>query len=458
MENTYVMKNTNEKIIDNYPHVSHIVTFLLFVYVFNHYMELGTRIELLGKIRFEWILGLLLTVFGIFTGNIFRLGDNRRLLIAVLFLYIAVAIQVPMSQDFDHSAVIFVERFVKLSFMALFINAFVRSPLHMKIFIAGFLLACMKLGQEGLVGKVTGSMMWENQGVMRLHGHGEIYGHPNSLSGNALGTLPFLYFLFPLFTWPIKSGMILQFIFAMNIVVFTGSRTGYVGFMSLLGYVLLKGGNIIRILPLVCGLFIVGAFLVPAQYMDRFETIYTGKDIEGGSIDTRKQIMKDAVEIFISNPLGVGVGAFPAVRNRTFGRSQDTHNMYLEIITNTGIQGMIAFLALIVVLYKSHGNLEVRYKNLLKRTELFKGGGGLDSGNMAQVAKHIADLRFMGAICQAVKLYLTMRLVLGIFGMDLYETYWWFIIGLTMAMGNIYTHAENKTDSLKNLVVQDALI
>jgi len=430
---------------DGYPRVSSVILFLLFLYVITHYLELGTRVELLGKIRFEWILGLGLSVLAIFTGNIFRFGDNRKVLVAALFFYLLVAIQVPLSQNFDYSAKVFIDRFVKLSFMALFITAFVRSPVHVKIFLAAFLLACMKLGQEGLVGKVTGGMMWENQGIMRLHGNGAIYGNPNSFSGMALGTIPFLYYFFPLFAWAIQFAIVVQFLLAMNIIVFTGSRTGYVGFLGILAYLFLKGGNKFRVLILVCGLGVVSAYFVPGQYMERFETIYTGKDIEGASIDTRKQILKDAVDIFIANPLGIGVGAFPAVRQETFGRSQDTHNLYLEILTNTGIQGGIAFFILIALLYRCLGELKERYASLLERIVPVSKKGAKKFEGKVEVMKHIADLRFMHATCQAVSLFLTLRLILGIFGMDLYEIYWWFVIGLTLAIGNIYPWAENKT-------------
>lgn len=438
---------------DEYPRVGLIITVLLFFYVFYHYLELGSRIELFGKIRLEWILGLVLTGLSIITGNIIHLGNNRKILFAVLFFYLLVAVQVPLSQDFDHSAMVFIDRFVKLSFMALFITAFVRSPTHMKIFLASFLLACMKLGQEGLVGNLTGNMMWENQGVMRLHGHGAIYGHPNSFSGMALGTIPFLYYFFPLFSWSIKSILIAQFLLAMNIVVFTGSRTGYVGLLSLLGYISMKGGRKFRILLLICCLIVVGAYIVPDQYMKRFETIYTGKEIEGASMDTRKVILKDAVAIFLANPLGVGVGAFPTVRQRTFGRMQDTHNLYLEILTNTGIQGGIAFLILIVILYNSLGELNTRYTALLGQISSQPESGTRELGEIQRVTKHIADLRFMQATCKSVKLFLILRLTLGMFGMDLYEIYWWFIVGLTLAAWNIYPYALKITNSLKEEVV-----
>lgn len=432
-----------------YPKVNRVITILLFLYVFTHYIELGTRVDLLDKIRFELVLGVVLLSLSLLTGNIFRLWNNKPLLVSVLCFYALVAIQVPLSRDVDGSAAVFVNRFVKLSCMTIFIVAFVRSPLQLQIFLGGFLLACMKLGAEGFVGTITGDMMWENQGVMRLHGHGAVYGHPNSFSGMALGMIPFLYYYFPLFNWPVKLVIIVGCMFAMNIIVFTASRTGYIGLLGLISYLIFRGQHKMRIGVAIVVVFIIGVYVVPHnKYIQRFESIFSGKDIEGASIETRKEILRDAIYIFKSNPFGVGVGAFPAVRQEVFGRSQDTHNLYLEILTNIGIQGGIAFVCLIIFIYSSLRESEKRYNRLLERMIEFA-SRDMNKGVIVQTFdEHVMHLRFLKSTCQAVQLFLVVRLVLGLFGMDLYEIYWWFAIGLAMALGNIFPWAEKRTSLL----------
>ena len=89
-------------------------------------------------------------------------------------------------------------------------------------------------------------------------------------------------------------------------------------------------------------LAVAAVVFVPGQYFERFDTIYTMEEKEGASSATRIEILKDAVEIFASHPFGVGIQAFPAVRKTTFGREQDTHNLYLEVATNLGIQGLLS--------------------------------------------------------------------------------------------------------------------
>ena len=64
------------------------------------------------------------------------------------------------------------------------------------------------------------------------------------------------------------------------------------------------------------------------------------------------------------------------------------------------------------------------------------------------IKDHIGDLDLMKACCRAVYLFIIARLALGIFGMDLYEIYWWFSAGLTVALFNMNKYTEIKTKKL----------
>src|SRR5690606_31919493 len=90
-------------------------------------------------------------------------------------------------------------------------------------------LAWFKIASEGFIGWGTGSMLWENQGIQRLHGSTMMFRHPNSYSGFAVGCLSFGFFLIS----AVKSKLLKFFFlvllaFSLVIIVTTGSRTGYV--------------------------------------------------------------------------------------------------------------------------------------------------------------------------------------------------------------------------------------
>lgn len=289
-------------------------------------------------------------------------------------------------------------------------------------------------------------MVWENQGTPRLHGSTPNYEHPNSFSGMALGSLPFILYFFtnaPRFLRVVLAG---QFIMALGVIVFTGSRTGYIGMGVGLLFLFLRSERKARALTLLVIGGLAFAAVVPHAYVERFDSIFTQEDKEGQSINLRKEILEDAWEIFTSRPLGVGVGAFPSIRKARFGRSQDTHNLYLEVGTNLGIQGLVVFGGFVLVLLRLLSRLE---RSIKGQIDLLRGiaDRGKD-GSSDKMAFHIQDLQTMSSAVVATYVFIMIRLGLGFFGMDLYEVYWWFASGTTVAVWNINTVASRRTDIL----------
>jgi len=418
--------------------------------VVTWYLQVGQRIPFLGEIRFELIYGMILGVFVLLKTDFSR--SPTPLLKYVILLFLCMIIQIPFSHDIYMSKAIFTDRVLKFSVMAIFISVFIRNPRHLIFFLCAFFLACLKMGQEGFIGNLSGRMIWENQGVMRLHGSTSLYAHPNSFAGMALGTVPFIYYFFPISPRWIKAVLVVMLGFAINIIIFTGSRTGYVAFIIFALFVILKSKVKKKAIACVFVIGIISMPLIPQDYIDRFHTIFTGVEKEGRSAETRKQILKDAWQIFIENPLGVGVAAFPAARMAKFGRFQDTHNLYLEIATNLGIQGLLVFgLFIFNMLKMLTGITRGAYKQIQEMIEVTshaENKGGLTG----DIKKHISDLRLIYATGSAVFMFIIVRLALGLFGMDLYEIYWWFAFGLTVALYNIKKYSDNKTNEILNLI------
>lgn len=428
-----------------YPKFKPLIAALFFVYIGAHLLQAGIRSGFLGSIRFEFLVGTSLLALALAYKTPIKYPKQPISGYLVFFL-ICMAIQVPLSVDVQHSWNIFVDRVLKFSAMAIFIAKFVDNPRMLLVFLAAFLLSCFKMGQEGLLGQITGSLVWQNQGVMRLHGATPNYRHPNSFAGMAIGTLPFIYYLFPLCNKYLKMFLLALFAFAINIVVFSGSRTAYVAMMAFLGYVFYRSQYKLKA-SLVMVLVLIGAVVyMPDQYVARFESIFTGEEAEGDSDGKRLEILADAVEILADNPLGVGVAAFPIVRKQVFGRTQDTHNLYFEVATNLGIQGLIAFLLLITAIMKVLADNRQSLQKQLEKIDRIK--VEKDSERDELVTAHKRNLELFIAVSKAITLYLIIRLVLGVFGMDMYEIYWWIVIGFVFALSKLVYISQSQTKAL----------
>ncbi|WP_375177170.1 O-antigen ligase family protein [Marinobacter mobilis] len=334
----------------------------------------------------------------------------------IYFLFSILILYTIFSYDREVSFNVFFDKVFKASMLALFFAAFIKTPWALKLAIASFLLAMLKITQEGFWGWITGSLVWENQGIPRLHGSTGLYRHPNSFSGLALGCLPFIYYLYPVVNKWKKIFLLVLALFCSVVIVFTGSRTGYVGVAFLVFYFLFQKSGTKKLKGLIfgCIAILLLAPFVPDDYVGRFESIFTLEEKEGASSKKRIQILEDAALVFIDKPWGVGVAAFPSVRNDTFGRSQDTHNMYLELLTNMSFLGVFAFLFLIVRLISV--NRKIQRSLLSLKADLTQ------------------DMKFLYSLSRAVVAFIFLRLVLGVFGMDTYEIYWWFAAGLTISL------------------------
>ncbi|MDH3628273.1 MAG: O-antigen ligase family protein [Acidobacteriota bacterium] len=427
---------TSEKLAD-YPPVPSWMVLSLSVYVAAWYLQIGTRWSILGAVRFEFILASLLIVATVFRwlGGAARGQSNQPLVAWTWILVVILGLHTIFSVDPDRSWFIFSERVLKLIFIAVFIATFVKSPRHLRWILGALLFAWLKLGQEGLMGHITGGLMWQNQGIMRLHGSTGMIAHPNSFSGWALGTLPFVIYLYPVVrSRGLRALLILQALLSIHVLIFTGSRTGYVGVVALMLIIVWHSPKRVRTFTAIAMVAVVAFFAIPKSYLERAASIVTLEEAEGNSSGARIQILKDAWVILQENPLGVGVAGFPKARFERFGRLQDTHNLYLEVATNIGIHGLIVFGMFVFSMLRSLRRTRLHAAELL---------GRINGSKRLKAAKlRAGDLTLIMATARAVEAFILIRLTLGLFGMDLYEIYWWLALGFAISLRSILFNAQ----------------
>lgn len=427
-----------------YPNVPLVLTGLFSLYILVWFLEPGNRIPLLGAIRFEFLLGTVL-VGAAAISIAARVESNRSRLTKYICLYFLFLLaHLSVSQYFWESWDAFTNWILKFSCMALFTYAFVRSPRTLRIFVAVLLLAFFKIGQEALWGKVTGSMVWENQGIMRLNGTPGRFGHPNSLSGFAVSMLPFVYYLFPVVQRKWKLCLLLLAVFAINIIVFTGSRTGYLAVIAVSTFLWLRSTKKGRFVAVLVMIVVAGLPFIPEQYEARFTSAFVGREVEGNSKQERLEIAGDAWDLFLANPQGLGIYAFRSSRRDQLGkRPMDTHNLYLQVLSDLGVFGSVVFLLLVFALWRE---LRARARVLAQNERALS--SALSRAGPEDVRwgyQHLADVRFMRATSSAFLAYVFVRLVLGFFGHDLYEIYWWLASGASIAIVNMEAIAAART-------------
>ena len=414
--------------------------FLVFlVFVLARYMQWGARREILATIRIEFLTGGLVIIASLVQMSSLRAMQegSRRVYMMIGALLLIIAVQVPFAANRPIATIVFQDRVIKFAMLAFLIAVQVRSPKAMRLFVAAFLLSMLYITQESVQGLISGGLVWQNQGIMRLHGAVPMYAHPNSLGGVSASVVPFCVFLLPVVKRLWQRGALLALLAtAIICVVYSGSRTAYVGCLAfVLGWFLVSRNKKRWVaIGLVVGT--AAMLALPDDYKDRFLSI-GGEEAEGHSKEARLQILDDAWQIFTQNPGGVGVSSFTAVRQQMFGRIQDTHNLYLEVATNLGIQGLAVFLGFVWVVSRRLVQVRndlARRRDRLRALVKKKAGG---SRYRKALEGEASDLDFLLACAQATTFFIIVRMVVGLFGMDLYEIYWWFAAGMAIALTEI---------------------
>ena len=160
--------------------------------------------------------------------------------------------------------------------------------------------------------------------------------------------------------------------------------------------------------------------------------------------------------MFLDNPFGVGIGGFIVVQKMYGRNAQDTHNLYTQILAETGVQGFAAFGILIFLIFRQI-SLNIRALDRMKNERDFYVKEKEKSSTNLEVDKFfLDDINFLSAVCKASQLFLGIRLILGFFGHDLYEIYWWIIAGSVISVENCIKNSKvfgQKTE-LNNLFVR----
>jgi hypothetical protein len=185
-------------------------------------------------------------------------------------------------------------------------------------------------------------------GIVRMIGVDITFRDPNSFASSLLlalvMTLPF---------WPRAKTLtarlpLLAFSLpACGCIMLTGSRTGFVG-LAVVGLfaVFISKANKFVILPLAAA-GALGVLALPGPLQDRFMTLIDpsrGPANAQESAEGRLTGLTDGLDLFESSPVvGIGPSAFPLATGKGF----NPHNLYGQVVAETGLLGTTAFVAVL---------------------------------------------------------------------------------------------------------------
>jgi O-antigen ligase len=351
---------------------------LYLFFVTSWFLHLGTRIPLLGLIRFDLILVAVLAILALL-GRAHQLQspttDTDRWL-RVLIIYSIVTIPLV---EWPGSVIRFgIEALVKAVVFYYFTVAFVDSEARLKKFIAVF-VGCQLFRvieplylhvTEGYWGSIASMANWEY--LNRLSGAPSDIVNPNGLAFIICTVLPFLWFAAGL-SWIYRMIFLIFAPLCVYALMLTGSRTGLVGLIIVTLGILAKAKRRFE-LAIGCALIAVLAFpFLSDDMQDRYLSLVGLGAKNEATFEGRITGVITNFEVALRRPVfGHGLGTSLEANANFGGIDKPAHNLYAEAAIELGFIGMVIFIFLIVSIFEGFRHCRRAYINQQPGTFLWR--------------------------------------------------------------------------------------
>jgi len=206
-------------------------------------------------------------------------------------------------------------------------------------------------------------------------------------------------------------------------VIVTFSRGGFLGLAAMGALLLWKAGRQNRAITALAfaAMFTVFLFAMPVGYAGRITSMFNVGEDPTGSSQARHDLLDRAASIAAHHPIiGIGMGNFHIYSIH----EQVAHNSYLEIASELGLAGLLAYVLLIFTPLRS-----------LRRIELETTNQDQDPFNKDPNALRKREIHYFSIALQGV---LVAYVVCSFFGSIQYQWFLYYPIAYAIALRRIY--------------------
>ncbi|MBK7665069.1 MAG: O-antigen ligase family protein [Sterolibacteriaceae bacterium] len=335
---------------------------LYLMFMVSWFLHIPERISVLGSLRIDLLLVLLLAVLAASQprsdptlGN--TTGKWLKLLIAYAIL------SIPLVEWPGSVVKTGLPNFIKAAVFYYFTVAFVKSESDLRRLVVVF-VGCQTFRfleplylhlTDGYWGSIASMAGWEY--LERLSGAPSDVVNPNGLAWIVCTALPFLYFSMGL-SWRHRLAGLILIPAALYVLFLTGSRSGVVGLGVIVIGIVLKAKRRVALLATIIAVAVLALPMLSSDLQDRYLSIVGMGEKNAGTADERMEGMEAQIDVALRRPLfGYGLGT-SAEANGNFtasgpyvGAQMPAHNLYVEIAQELGLIGLAIFLVFMKSIY-----------------------------------------------------------------------------------------------------------
>ncbi|HZR22936.1 MAG TPA: O-antigen ligase family protein [Vicinamibacterales bacterium] len=308
-------------------------------------------------------LAELTAIFGLAAMAVRRLGAGLAVakvnaeLVGVMALGGVILMSIPFSIWPGGSLKVFSDIYVKIILIFALMMSTITSPKRIRQMTWIMIIASSYIAGRAVFDYVRGVNLVEGD---RVRGAvGGMFENPNDLALNLVTFLAPTLFILIQDRKPSRRAFAgLCAVVMLAAIVCTKSRSGFLGLICM-GTVV--GYYTIRIRPgIVLAAVLAGAMalpVMPQSFWNRMDSIVNGEEDQTGSREARLRLLNQGLQVFADNPItGVGAGQFKNYNDPTVTQEKwrVTHDVWLQVASELGIFGLIAFTFLVIRAYTAN--------------------------------------------------------------------------------------------------------
>lgn len=405
---------------------------LYLLFVISFFLHLPARVPILGLVRFDVLLvaliGALLVTRRESQGNSSATETDKALRVLLAYCLVTVPlVEWPgsvLGKGFPD--------LVKATIFYFFTVAIITTEGRLRTYMWVFLV-CQSLRileplylnvSDGYWGSAT--FVQDEEMMDRLSGAPSDTINPNGLAFVIVSVIPFMHYLTLSAGWRYKLIYFLLLPVFIYTLVLTSSRSGILGLGAILVGILLKSQRKFLLIAMAG----IGALIVVANLSDLQKERYLsiGRDDVrfSGTAHGRTEGMISNLEVVMNRPIfGHGLGTSVEANYHAMGSAKPAHNLYLEILQETGIIGLVIFLFFM--------------KSIIVNFRV----------SLAAIRARIIEQSYLANITTAMQVWLLMNILFSFasYGLTSYE--WYLFGGLSVVIRRLAEAESSKVVSVE---------
>lgn len=305
-------------------------------------------------------LAELTAIFGLAAMAVRRLGAGLPVakitpeVLGVTALGVVILLSVPFSIWPGGSFKVFSDIYVKIILIFALMMSTISSPKRIRQMTWIMIIASSYIAGRAVFDYVRGVNLVEGD---RVRGAvGGMFENPNDLALNLVTFLaPTLFIVIQDRKASRRAFAALCAVVMLAAIVCTKSRSGFLGLLcvgAVVGYYTIRIRPGIVFAALLAGLMALP--VMPSSFWNRMDSIVNGEEDQTGSREARLRLLSQGLQVFADNPItGVGAGQFKNYNDPTVTQEKwrVTHDVWLQVASELGILGLVAFTFLVIRAY-----------------------------------------------------------------------------------------------------------